>query len=132
MSTISTDRGSWTGMTLIDSDDHRLGTIEEIYFDEPTGRPLWMVVRTGLFGTRRNLVPMDDAMPTGDCITTPYDKSQIDGSPRIDLTEELADDRVRALYAHYGMPYDAPGVSESYDTARLSTVDRVLMYVPTD
>ena len=26
-----------------------VGTIEEVYFDEPTDRPQWMVVRTGLF-----------------------------------------------------------------------------------
>jgi hypothetical protein len=108
MSTITTDSESWIGTTLVDDDDCKLGTIEAIYFNEETGQPEWMAVKTGLFGTKHNFVPLADAMPTEDAIRTPYDKSQIDDAPKVDPDEDLREDQVLELYSYYGLPYDVP------------------------
>jgi len=108
MSITTMNSESWIGRTLIDGDDRKLGTIEAIYLDAQTGRPQWMSVKTGLWGSKHNFVPLADATAVEDAIRTPYAKSQIDDAPRLAAEEELADDRVVELYRHYGLAYDRP------------------------
>ncbi len=126
MSTIATDCESWIGSTLIDGDECTVGTIEEVYFDEQTDRPQWMVVRTGLFGTKHSFVPLADASLTYDAVATPYDKRLIDHAPRVDTADELADAQVLALYRYYGLSYVEP-----LDVAAPgeSLTERILRYV---
>ncbi len=48
------------GRDIVDDlDGRKIGTIEAIYFDEQTSEPQWMVVKTGMFGTRHRFVPLD-------------------------------------------------------------------------
>lgn len=108
MSFTTVDRESWIGSTLIDPHDNKLGTIDELYFDLETDQPQWMLVKTGLFGTKRSLVPLTDARVTEGGIMTPFDKRQIDDAPRIGPTDDLPDDQVHELYRHYNLVYDAP------------------------
>lgn len=109
MTNIIMDSESWIGSTLLGGDDEKIGRIEAIYFDEHTGRPLWMAVKTGLFGNHHNLVPLAEAMPTTDgAVKTPYDKRQIEAAPNLDVDEDLADDQVVELYRYYGLAYDVP------------------------
>ncbi len=122
MDTSTDDSESWIGRTLIDTDDDKLGTIEAIYFDEQTGRPQWIAVKTGLFGMKHNFVPHADAMPDGDLVRTPYDKGLVDDAPKVDPDEDLADDQVAELYRYYGLPYEAPAVGP--DPVLLATDDR--------
>jgi hypothetical protein len=129
MSISTLDRESWIGSTLTDSENRRLGTIEEIYCDEQTGRPLWMVVKTGVFGTRRSFVPLAGAMPADDAIMTPCVKSQIDGAPKLDPTEDLPEDRVRELYRYYGLPYGAPVDGDTPDAPSDTPAQRVMKYL---
>lgn len=57
---------SWRGMTMVDADGNKIGTIEDIYLDRQTGEPEWAAVKTGLFGTKHSFVPIADAEPTGE------------------------------------------------------------------
>jgi len=106
------DSETWIGSTLIDSAEHKVGTIEAIYFDEDTGRAQWMAVKSGLLGTKHSFVPLTDAMAVDDAIQTPYDKSQIDDAPSVDPDEDLRDEQVLELYRHYGLPYEAPAAGD--------------------
>jgi len=127
MDTSTDDSESWIGRTLIDTDDDKLGTIEAIYFDEQTGRPQWMAVKTGLLGTKHNFVPIAEAMPTGDAIRTPYEKGLVNDAPKVDPDEDLADDQVLELYRYYGLPYEDPadsGRNAGPDPILLATDDR--------
>jgi hypothetical protein len=109
MSNITMDSESWIGSTLLGSDDVKVGRIEAIYFDEQTGRPQWMAVKTGLFGNNHHLVPLAEAMPTTDGdVKTPYDKRHVEDAPKIEGDEDLADDQVVELYRYYGLAYDVP------------------------
>jgi len=108
MSNFTMDCESWIGATLIDHDDHKLGKIEAIYYDEQTGQPQWMAVKSGLLGNRHDLVPVAGAMIGDEDIKTPYDKGQVGDAPRIDVDEDLRDDQVADLYRHYGLSFDDP------------------------
>lgn len=128
MSIITRDSESWIGSTLTDTADHKVGTIEEIYFDEQTDRPLWMVVKTGLFGTRHSFVPLADATEVRGAVVTPYDKREVEHAPRIDPADDLSDEQVRALYRYYGLPYDAP-VDEPPAPGRETPAERVMHWL---
>jgi hypothetical protein len=124
MSIVSTDCQSWIGSTLIDGDDCRVGTIEAVYFDEQTDLPQWMVVRTGLLGTRHSFVPLGDARLAGSVVSTPYDKREIDQAPKLDIAEDIDGDQVVELYRYYGLPVDAdrPDLGETLAARVLSYV----------
>ena len=66
---------SWRGMTMVDRDGDRIGTIEDIYADDRTGEPEWALVNTGLFGTRSTFVPLAQATAAGDDVQVPYQSS---------------------------------------------------------
>jgi uncharacterized protein (TIGR02271 family) len=93
------------GATLVDSEGSKIGSIDEIYADQETGKPEWMAVRTGLFGTRLTFVPLAEAQTTGDEVRVPYDKSQVKDAPNVDPDGELSQDEESRLYAHYGLQY---------------------------
>jgi uncharacterized protein (TIGR02271 family) len=93
------------GATLVDRDSSKIGSIDEIYADQETGKPEWMAVRTGLFGTRLSFVPLAEAEFTGDEVRVPYEKSQVKDAPNVDPDGELSQDEEAQLYSHYGLPY---------------------------
>ena len=117
MSITTLDSESWIGLTLIDSEDRKLGKVEAIYVDAQTDQPQWMAVKTGLWGSERSFVPLADATPVGDAVRTPYVKRQIDDAPKLAAEEDLPDDQVVELYRYYGLDYDVP-VDGDVDIAR--------------
>lgn len=129
MSVMTMNAESWVGSVLDDLDGRRIGTIEAIYFDEQTSEPQWMVVKTGMFGTRHSFVPLDDARPMQDAIVTSHDKSEIDDAPKIALAEDLPDEQLHELYRYYGLPYDAPFETGRSRIAVESPVDRIMQYL---
>jgi hypothetical protein len=108
MSSFTPDSESWVGQHLTDGDHHRVGTIEEIYYDE-SDEPIWMVVKTGRLGSRRAFVPAASTTRDRAGIVTIYPKHQIEAAPRIDAVDELPDAELRSLYSHYGLRYEGDG-----------------------
>ena len=109
-----TDRSAdWEGRTLLDRSGEKIGTIEEIYLVEDTGRPEWALVKLGRFGRRATLVPLMGASPTADGIRARYDKSAVSDAPPVDAADEPSEDQVNAIYRHYGIPVDAPSQDDA-------------------
>jgi hypothetical protein len=105
MSSLTPDSESWVGLHLTDGDHHRVGTIEEVYYDE-SDEPIWMVVKTGWRGTGRAFVPTASTTRDRAGIVTIYPKHQIEDAPRIDAADELPEAGLRLLYSHYGLRYE--------------------------
>jgi hypothetical protein len=124
---LTADFESWIGSTLTDVDGHKLGTIDDVYTDEPSGQPLWMLIRSGRFSPRHSFVPLTDAVPARGVIVTGYDRGRVEDAPAVDPTETLPDDRVRELYAHYGLRYDAPVAPPAMPMR--TAIARILLYV---
>ena len=124
---ITPDFDSWIGSTLTDIHGHKLGTIDDVYADEPSGQPLWMLICSGRFSPRHSFVPLTDAVPDRGVIVTGYDRGQVEQAPPVDIADALPDDRVRELYAHYGLRYDAPVTAPQVPIR--TAVARILLYV---
>jgi len=94
----------WHGRTVVDRDGDKIGSVEEIYLDDPTGAPEWLLVKTGLFGTKSTFIPMRDAQPEGDDgVRVPFEKAQVKDAPSIDADQELSQAQEQEIYSHYGM-----------------------------
>ena len=56
---------SGRGRSVYSTDGEKIGSIEEIFVDEDTNQPEWIGLGTGLFGTKRVLVPVEGAYEKG-------------------------------------------------------------------
>jgi uncharacterized protein (TIGR02271 family) len=94
----------WRGSTAVDSDGQKIGTIEEIYMDADTGRPEWLAVKTGMFGSKVSFVPIAEASASNGDVRVPYDKQQVKDAPNAEADGELSQQEEASLYRHYGLP----------------------------
>jgi len=91
------------GGTLYGAGNEKIGKIGQIYVDDETGRPEWVTVHTGLFGTNESFVPVADGTLSGDGLTVPFGKDQIKDAPNVDPEGgHLSEQEEEQLYAYYG------------------------------
>jgi uncharacterized protein (TIGR02271 family) len=109
------------GHTAVGSDGGKLGKIGQIYLDEMTGRPTWVTVSTGLFGTRQSFAPLDNADIRGDQLVLAVPQHLVKDAPNVEDDGHLNDSETLALYQHYADYLDlGPGRAgeRSSDTGR--------------
>jgi len=99
------------GHTAYDNSHKKIGTIENVYLDDLTGRPEWLMIRTGLFGTKETFVPITTAEVLGEEVIVPFAKDQIKGAPNIDVGagEHLPGEEEARVYDYYGIRHEQPG-----------------------
>jgi uncharacterized protein (TIGR02271 family) len=95
----------WRGSNAVDSDGKTIGTIAEIYMDAQTGKPEWLAVKTGMFGSKVSFVPIAEASDADGDVRLPYDKQQVKDAPNAEADGELSQEEEAALYSHYGLDY---------------------------
>ncbi|MEU9292220.1 PRC and DUF2382 domain-containing protein [Streptomyces sp. NPDC048266] len=91
-----------------DAQGKKIGDAKHIYVDDVTGRPEWVTVKTGLFGTSESFVPIKDASMVDDHLEVPYAKERIKDAPHVDVDGggHLSVTEERRLYEHYGIAWD--------------------------
>jgi uncharacterized protein (TIGR02271 family) len=100
---------SLRGNNIVDRNGDKIGSFSELYFDNDTGAPEWAAVKTGLFGTNVNLVPLQGADRHGDDLQVAYDADLVKGAPDVDADRELSVEDEQRLYSHYGLDYGGYG-----------------------
>jgi uncharacterized protein (TIGR02271 family) len=90
------------GAPVYDANGDKIGSVEEIFYDEQTREPEWIGIGTGLFGTKRVLVPTIGATTSDDGLSVRYSKDQVKDSPDID-SDEISQEREYELYEYYGL-----------------------------
>jgi uncharacterized protein (TIGR02271 family) len=90
------------GATVYGSNDDKVGTVGQVYVDTETQRPLWLTVKTGLFGTAESFAPLEGASFDGDTVRLPFEKSFVKDAPRIADDGALSVEEEQSLYAYYG------------------------------
>ena len=104
------------GQDVYGSDGGKIGAARQVYVDDDSGRPEWVTVATGLFGTKESFIPLADASVSGDQLTVPYTKAFVKDAPNVDEDGHLSPDQERRLYDYYSR--------SDYDTAARGTADR--------
>ncbi|WP_052866060.1 DUF2382 domain-containing protein [Streptomyces niger] len=90
---------------VYDAEGNKIGDAKHIFFDDLTGRPDWVTVRTGLFGTKETFVPTLEATVVQDHLEVPYPKSTVKDAPHVDVDAggHLSPSDEERLFVHYGL-----------------------------
>jgi uncharacterized protein (TIGR02271 family) len=119
------DANELRGLTAYDAAGEKIGSVQEVYFDDETGRPDWVTVKTGLFGSKETFVPLAGARSDGDALHVAHDKATVKDAPRVDADQHLDVPQEQELFAYYGLDSSsaargrsgAPGVGGERPTA---------------
>lgn len=115
------------GATAYGDDGEKIGKVGQLFLDDQTGRPEFVTVNTGLFGTSESFVPVADATFNGDRLVVPFSKEKVKDAPNVDLDgRHLDESEEQRLYEYYGM--GTTGFTDTSntgytDTGRTDTVD---------
>jgi len=107
------DPGRLAGAAVVGRNWEKLGSVDAVYHDTESGRPEWVAVVSGIFGTRVSLVPLAQAEFVGEDLRLPYDGEQLKTAPHHDPGRELSPSEEAELFRHYGFPYGDTGTSQS-------------------
>jgi hypothetical protein len=69
---------SFEGRELFDFNGYKIGDIETVFRGDG---PAFALVKSGLFGTIRRLVPLNDVRESGDELVVPYSKDKVKLAP---------------------------------------------------
>lgn len=97
------------GSEVYDRNDEKIGVVGQVYAAEEAGQPAWVSVRTGWFGQRESMVPIDGAQwEGGQRLRVPYDKEQIKDAPHVEAggNEPIGSDQLVRLYQHYNLQWN--------------------------
>jgi uncharacterized protein (TIGR02271 family) len=93
------------GTTVIDPSGDKIGRVEEIYLDDQTNQPEWLLVNTGMFGTKSTFIPIQGADRAEDAVVVPFDKARVKDAPSIEPERQLTQAEEAELYRYYGFDY---------------------------
>ncbi|WP_026125791.1 PRC-barrel domain-containing protein, partial [Nocardiopsis gilva] len=96
------------GHRLLDRDGNSVGKIGQVFFDDQTDVPKWVTVRSGLFGTRENFVPLRGAQAVDDGLQVPYTKAMIKQAPSFQVNQHISMRQEDVVYRHYGLDPAVP------------------------
>ncbi|GHI93153.1 MULTISPECIES: DUF2382 domain-containing protein [Streptomyces] len=94
---------------VYDGDGNKIGDAKHVFFDDMTGRPEWVSVKTGMLGSSESFVPVRDAALVQDHLEVPYGKDQVKGAPTVDVDAggHLSESEEHRLYDYYGINFDS-------------------------
>jgi sporulation protein YlmC with PRC-barrel domain len=95
----------WTGHDLLDVNGEKIGSVEDVRYGDATGGLKWLLVKTGLFGTKKILVPAGEVRATDDALVVPYTKDRVKDAPGVDENEMFTTKEEQDMCAYYGLDY---------------------------
>src|ERR1700754_2326741 len=89
---------------VYDSDGQKIGSARHIFYDDNTGYPEWVSVKTGMFGAE-TFVPIRDAHVVQDHLEVPYAKEKIKEAPAVAIDDagHLSEQEEHRLHVYYGI-----------------------------
>jgi hypothetical protein len=98
------DFSAWKGRDVLAPGGERLGTVEQIFLDEATDLPEWVLVRIEDEDAAA-FVPLAGATVEERSIRVEHDRERVVAAPRLDAGKTLTIAEVRRLYDHYGLAH---------------------------
>lgn len=90
-------------LTVYDPDGEKVGKISQVWLDDRSGRPEWVSISTGLFGTKESFVPLLGAHRNEEGLQVAYRKDIVKEAPRVEADGHLDQSEEQALYRHYSL-----------------------------
>jgi PRC-barrel domain len=102
--TTSPDPQEYIHRAAVDPDGNRIGKVSKVYLDDTGGQPQWVLVETGLFGTRDSFAPIQGSRIDGERVVLAVSKEQVKDAPNIDKDAHISqseEDTLRQYYSGY-------------------------------
>ena len=96
------DFEAWAGRDVLAPGGDRLGAVDQIFLDEATGTPEWVLVT---LDDGAAFVPLAGATVEERSIRVDQDAERVQGAPRPEAGETLSVRDEKRLYEHYGLEY---------------------------
>jgi stress response protein YsnF len=109
------------GSTAYGANGDKIGTVEHFFVDDRTGAPTWVSVTTGLFGTRRSVVPAVDGVFDDGSLRLPVTAEAVKSAPH-PAGDHLEPAEESELRRHYGLEADG-GVGPEHGAGRHHDAD---------
>ena len=101
------DFDAWAGRDVLAPGGDRLGAVDQIFLDEATGTPEWVLVT---LDDGAAFVPLAGATVEERSIRVDQDAERVQAAPRPEAGETLSVADEKRLYEHYGLEYSQRGV----------------------
>ena len=96
------DFEDWAGRDVLAPGGDRLGAVDQIFLDEATGTPEWVLVS---LDDGAAFVPLAGATVEERAIRVDQDAERVQAAPRPEAGETLSVGDEKRLYEHYGLEY---------------------------
>lgn len=100
----------WHTRDVISSDGQKVGKLEDVYVDNDSGQPEFLLVESGFLGHTLHMVPADGATFEGEAVRVAYEHAQIDSAPKVAADNDISPEEEKRLFEHYGRSHTAPAV----------------------
>jgi hypothetical protein len=88
------DTKQYIPRAAVDAEGTRIGKITKVYRDEQTGQPLWVLVETGLLGTRQSFAPIHGSRLDGEQLAMlAVSEDQVKNAPDINADAHISQKR---------------------------------------
>ena len=89
------------GLTAIDADGEKIGKVGQVYLGEGSGKPEWVTISTGMFGSRESFAPLSGSSVRGDQLVLAVSRDLVKDAPNVENDGHLDGAEATALYEHY-------------------------------
>jgi len=128
MNTGTQDPAQMFGSDIMDSDGHKVGTVDNVWVDDATSALEFVGVKMGFLMGKTHIIPTADAQIGNGTITVPYNHNLIKDAPSFGGDEELSNEQEQQVYSYYGIQRSESasptGLAGGTDTSQTNTTDR--------
>jgi hypothetical protein len=92
------------GGVVVDAAGEKIGSVEQIFTSGDSGEPVFVTVRTGLFGMSESFAPLAGASLEESVIRVAFAKDTVKNGPRIESDRgAITEAQEQELYSYYGL-----------------------------
>ena len=95
----------WHELDVVSADGRSVGKLIDVYVNNETGEPEFVLVASGFLHNRLHIAPADGATRSDDVVALGVTKEAVDNAPHIAADGDLTPDEERTLYEHYGIDH---------------------------
>lgn len=99
----STNTDQLFGADVMTQDGEKIGTVDNVWVDDATDQTEFIGVKTGWLFGKTHVIPIADAQISGNTITIPYSKNQIENAPTFDTDAQISPNEEQQVYSYYGL-----------------------------
>lgn len=99
----------------VDSDGSRVGNITQVYVDDQTEQPLWVLVETGSLRKRPSFAPVHGSRVDDEIVVLAVSKEAVKDAPNLGREAQLGQNEQDALRQHYSGYFASADNTSAYE-----------------